>query len=407
MVGVPRRIFTSTFLLLIGAAAWCQSFDELAHGLAQKIASVLKAQSVERVSLSFHDISPMSPPDAAVAYAAVEHELRTMGVSTVETAQADVELTVSLSENLQDRVWVAEIRRKSGQEAQASEIVIEKRPKPVITAGEASIVLEKKLMIEQDERILDVAPLGRALLVLDGEAVSIYETSGSTWQRKLFVRIPISQPWPRDLRGRIVGQTSPQTDAYQAYLPGMTCHGNAGGGLSISCRDESLWPVGSGPRMLGIAQFAPSRNYFDGRIVAPNGSQTTVPAFFSAAQFTVRDNAAWALAGVDGRTHLYNTPVQNTAAWSGLGASIAGLESECGARSQVLAAAAGDDTVADAVQVYNVIDGAPRPVGEAVKFPGPVTALWAAAERGVAFAVARDLRTGRYVAFRLAITCTQ
>jgi hypothetical protein len=159
--------------------------------------------------------------------------------------------------------------------------------------------------------------------------------------------------------------------------------------------------------MLGIAQFAPSRNYFDGRIVTPTGSETTVPAFFSAAQFTVRERAAWALAGLDGRMHLYGTPIQNGGAWTGLGASIAGVESDCGSRSQVLTAASGDDTVADAVQVYNISDGAPRRVGEAVRFPGPVTALWPAADRGVAVAVSRDLRTGRYVAFRLAITCTQ
>jgi hypothetical protein len=407
MVGFPRRIFTPTILLLIGAVAWCQSFDELARGLAQKMSNVLKLQSVEKVSLSFHDVSPLSPPDAAAARAAIERELRALGVNTVEAAQGDAELTVTLSENLHEWAWVAEIRRKSGLEPAATEVVIEKRPKPVIAAGEPSIVLEKKLMLEQDERILDVAPLGRALLVLDGEAVSVYETSGGAWQRKLFVRIPVSQPWPRDLRGRIVAQASPQTDAYQAYLPGMTCHGNAGGGLSISCRDESLWPMGSGPRMLGIAQFAPSRNYFDGRVVTPNGSQTTLPAFFSAAQFTVRENAAWALAGVDGRTYLYNTPIQNSGAWTGLGVSITGVESDCGARSQVLATASGDDTVADIVQAYDIIDGAPRTVGEAVRFPGPVTALWPAAERGVAFAVSRDLRTGRYVAFRLAINCTQ
>lgn len=406
MVGFPRRFFTCIILLLASAAAWCQSFDELAQGLAQKISSMLKSQSVEKVSLSFHDISSMSPPDAAAARALIERELRTLGISTVETIQADAELTVSLSENLQDWVWVAEMRRKSGQEAAAPEVAIEKRAKPVSAAVEASIGIEKKVILEQDEQILDVAPLDRSLLVLSAEAVSLYETSGNAWQRKLFMHIPVSRPWPRDLRGRLVVQTSPQSGAYQAYLPGVTCNGNAGGGLSISCRDESFWPVGSGPHMLGIAQFAPSRNYFDGRIVTPNGSQTTVPAFFSAAQFTVRENAAWALAGVDGRTYLYNTPIKN-GPWIGFGASIAGVESECGARSQVLAAASGDDTVADAVQVYNIIDGVPRPAGEAVRFPGPVTALWPASERGVAFAVSRDLRTGRYVAFRLAITCTQ
>jgi hypothetical protein len=114
---------------------------------------------------------------------------------------------------------------------------------------------------------------------------------------------------------------------------------------------------------------------------------------------------AWALAGVDGRTFLYNTPIKNSSAWAAVGRGIVGLESDCGGHSQVLASAAGDGTVTDSLSAYDVIDGAPRPTGHAVAFPGPVTALWPAAERGVAFAVSRDLRSGRYAAFRLAITC--
>ena len=162
--------------------------------------------------------------------------------------------------------------------------------------------------------------------------------------------------------------------------------------------------------MLGFAQFAPARNYFDGRVIAPNGSTLSVPAFFSAAGFQVGAASAWALAGVDGQTHLYNTPFKNSSAWAAMGSGMiglemVGLESDCGGRSQVLASAAGDGTVTDSVSAYDVIDGAPRPTGDAVAFPGPVTALWPSAERGVAFAVSRDLRSGRYAAFRLAITC--
>ena len=177
--------------------------------------------------------------------------------------------------------------------------------------------------------------------------------------------------------------------------------------MSITCREASLWPIGAGPRMLGFAQFAPARNYFDGRVIAPNGSTVSVPAFFSAAGFQLGASSAWALAGVDGQTHLYNTPIKNSSAWAAMGSGIVGLESDCGGRFQVLAAAAGDGTVTDSVSAYDVMDGAPRSTGDAVAFPGPVTALWPAAERGAAFAVSRDLRSGRYAAFRLAITCAR
>src|SRR5258706_7206745 len=101
--------------------------------------------------------------------------------------------------------------------------------------------------------------------------------------------------------------------------------------MSITCRDASLWPIGAGPRMLGFAQFAPARNYFDGRVIAPNGSTVSVPAFFSAAEFQAGTFSAWALAGVDGQTHLYNMPVKNGASDS-LGNGIAGVETDCGGR---------------------------------------------------------------------------
>ncbi len=303
---------------------------------------------------------------------------------------------MTLSENLRGFVWIAEI--DAGDERA---IVIEEAPKTPTAGGTTSMAIEKKLILEQDRQILDLATMGRGLLVLDSDAVTLYESAAGDWQRRLSVRIPVTRPWPRDLRGRLLTQG----DAYQAYLPGLTCNGNAGGGMSITCRDASLWPIGAGPRMLGFAQFTPARNYFDGRVIAPNGSTGSVPAFFSAAQFQAGTVSAWALAGVDGQTHLYNTPANNGSAWAAIGNGIVGLESDCGGRSQVLASAAGDGTLSDSVSAYDVIDGAPRPTGDAVAFPGPVTALWPSAERGVALAVSRDLRSGRYGAFRLAITC--
>jgi hypothetical protein len=263
------------------------------------------------------------------------------------------------------------------------------------------MAIEKKPMLEEDQRILDLAPMARELLVLDSEAISVYENAPVGWQRKLSVRIPASRPWPRDLRGRLMVQG----EAYQAYLPGLTCHGNTSGGLSITCREESLWPVGAGPGMLGFAQFAPARNFFDGRVVAPNGSSKSVPAFFSAAAVEPRREGMWAFAGLDGRVHLYNAALESAGGWTGWGSDLAEIESECGARSQVLATASGDGAAADSIVAYEIVGGSPQPVGDALPFPGPVTALWPAAERGVAFTISHDLHSGRYAAFRLAITC--
>jgi hypothetical protein len=394
MVGSRLRISFPAILVLVVVTACAQSYDQLAHGLAQKIAARLKPR--EAASLSFHNMSTMNPSEVNAAHAALERELHAQGIALAAPSQGGIEVAVTLSESLEDWVWVAEIRRADGPET-----VMEMRPKPPAVTAATPLIVEKKLLLETDQQILDLAPMARELLVLDSEDVSVYENAAGGWQRKLAVRLPTPRPMPRDLRGRLMVQG----DAYQAYLPGLTCHGNAAGGLGISCRDESLWPVGAGPGMLGFAQFAPSRNFFDGRIVAPNGSQKSLPAFFSAAGIETRGDKMWAFAGIDTRTHLYNAALDGAGGWTGWGSDIAGIESECGERSQVLVTASGDGAATDSIAAYEIVGGSPQPVGEAVSFPGPVTALWPATERGVAFAVSRDLKSGRYAAFRLAITC--
>jgi hypothetical protein len=395
----PLRIFFPAILLLVVVTAVAQNYDQQAHGLAQKIASGLKPR--EAAFLLFQNISTMNPSDVNAARTALERELRALGVALAAPSQGGVEVAVTLSEGLEDSVWVAEVRQADGPE-----IFMEVRPKPPAMAATPSMMVEKKFLLEDDQQILDLAPMGltntpRELLVLDSDAVSVYENTVNGWQRKLAVRIPAPHPWPRDLRGRLMVQG----DAYQAYLPGLTCHGNASGGLGISCRDESLWPLGAGPGMLGFAQFTPSRNYFDGRIVGSNGSPKNLPAFFSVASVETRGDRMWAFAGTDARTHLYNATLENAGGWTGWGSDIAGVASECGERSQLLVTASGDGAVTDSVAAYEIVGGSPQPVGEAVSFPGPVAALWPATERGVAIAVSRDLKSGRYAAFRLAITC--
>ena len=394
MVGTRPRIFLPAILVLASATVWAEAYDEQAHGLAQKIAASMKPR--EDAVLSFRNLSAMSSSDVNGAQTALERELRALGVTLAGQPPDAVQVAVTFSENLREFVWVAEIRHPD-----KTDTAMETRPKPQARTAAPPLSIAKTLIMQEDQRILDLAPLGRDLLVLHSEAVSVYENAANGWQRKLSVRIPAARPWPRDLRGRLMTEG----ETYQAYLPGLTCIGNASSGLGISCRDEFLWPVGAGPGMLGFAQFAPGRNFFDGRVVTPNGSTKSFPAYFSAAAVQSGREGMWASAGVDGQVHLYNAALQGAGGWTGWGSDIAGIGSECGARSQVLATASGDGATADSVVAYEMVGGSPQRVGDALPFPGPVTALWPAAEPGVAFAVSHDLNSGRYAAFRLAITC--
>jgi hypothetical protein len=358
----------------MAVTGWGQSFEEPSHALAQKIAGILKNR--EPISLIFSAPSPE-------AAAALDRELRVLGINT--TAQGGIAVTVTLSENFRGFVWVAQIR---------GEVVIEERPKPPEVAATVSLVIEKKKLLEQESCILDVAPLGHGRLVLDAESVSIYENS----ERKMSIRLPISRPLPRDLRGRLFVQG----DVYQAYLPGLTCNGNTANGLSISCRDEGLWPLGPNARGMSI----PTRNFFE-NFVLPDGMQKRMPPFFTAVYLPDHGRADWVFAATDGRTQLYNAAFETGPTWNGWGSDLVAIGSECGSRTLLLATGTGDDTAPDFVQAFELTDSAPHPVGDPVSFSGPVTALWAASERGAALAVSRDLKSGRYAAFRLAIPCSR
>jgi hypothetical protein len=393
MVGArPRLLIQIILFLVMAAAGWGQDYNEPAQALARKIAAALKNR--DAVTVSFTGMPSLSPSDAAAAREALERELRGLGVNTAGQSQAGVSIAVTLSENLRGLVWVAEVRR-----GDAREVVMVEQPRPAVTAPAASIVIEKKAMFEERERILDLAPLGRNLLVLDAETIAVYELSEGGWRRTLNVRIPVSRSWPRDLRGRMFVQG----DVYQAYLPGLACNGTASGGLSITCRDEALWPLG--PNAYGVLD--PTRNFFFAdRLVLPGGFEKRMPAFFAAASFADRGSAMWAFASTDGRTRLYTAAFEPGDSWDGWSSDIVAVGSPCDARTLLLSTGTGDETVPDSVQAYEVAASVPRALGDPVSFPGPVTALWASSERGVAFAVSRDLRSGRYAAFRLAIPCS-
>jgi hypothetical protein len=59
------------------------------------------------------------------------------------------------------------------------------------------------------------------------------------------------------------------------------------------------------------------------------------------------------------------------------------------------------------VRAYQFPDRDPVAVSEPVAMNGPITALWTEESGSSAIAVARNLRTSQYEAFRLAVSCGQ
>jgi hypothetical protein len=138
------------------------------------------------------------------------------------------------------------------------------------------------------------------------------------------------------------------------------------------------------------AELAPGRNYF---------TEPRLPAYFSTATLDGKK----LVAGIDGKTRIYDAALKEVGQAAGWGSDIVAIQSEC--RNGILASKPGDGTETDAIQLYEITDRGVAPASDPAAFPGPVMALWPSGRPGEAVAVARNLETGRYAAYSLAITC--
>jgi hypothetical protein len=334
---------------------------------------------------------------AAQARAAFEEAVQEGGLRAADISPT-VEVHVTVSENASQFLLVEEASK--GEDRQVW-IAAWKRGEPV-AALPTGMALEKKLLWEQAEQILDIAFPPAGMLVLSPSGITFYARNGMQWAAQRTVPLAPARPWPADLRGRLRLKGA----GFQALLPGMQCDGTTEPSLSAECHaSDEAWVLESGSRALLLADFAATRNYFSGRVTTQAGQRRTVPPFFSAASVESQGRTWWLLVAIDGKTQIFDTAFDAmgtvSAQW---GSDIAGTDAHCGAGSQVLATRPGDRGQPDTVQAFTLIDRAAQPLTEAADFSGPVVALWTSGG-SAATVVTRDLRTGKYSAYAVTVIC--
>lgn len=404
LVSLVAKLTTSllAMLLLLPPKAHPQSiatnWTEAARELARQIAE--KVGSPSNVSLTIKNVSGLSGGDEAEIRRAVESQLSSAGLRMVKPEQSVADIRLTLSRNVQEWLWVAELHHGNSSEALLVPVLI--RQTGPLTGVSSAITLHKTLIwAEPDARaVLDVAVLGggsnpNALLVLDSSMVSLYRMQSSHWELEQAQPIPRSRPWPRDLRGRII---MGHDRKFEAYLPGMKCTGSADSGLTMECHAaDDPWPLGAsddGPRA-----FLGARNFFTGAMTS--GSGNAAP-FFSAAPAQADSKGSLLFAGTDGMLRLSGSPGTGMRGW---GSDLVGVRSECGHNWQALFSGAGDYTQSDSVRAGEVEGSTVVPVSPPLDFGGPITALWTAADGNAAIAVCKNLSTGRYEAFSISVSC--
>ena len=374
--------------------------DAAAQELARKISAACGPAPVSLEMVNRSDLSKKSLDQINLG---IRAQLGALGVHVVPAEQATAAVKITISENLRNYVWVAEIRQ--GSEASTA-IVSTSRPEGTFQRDTSPAFTVRRIPLwAQEERILDVAVLEESaaptlIAVLDPEKIAFYRFVDNHWRQEQALAIVHTRTWPRDMRGRLIPR---QDHLLDIYLPGVFCQTPNSAPLSLVCRDsDDPWLL-SGQFPLG-AFFAPTRNFFTGVLSPGIGKQTSTVKFYSAAPLPRPTYTLWLLAGEDGNLHLLDG-VSEQSASLGWGSDLAAIKTSCGSGWQILATRAGDDS-ADAIRAYEIADREPAAVSQPLEFGGGITALWAETKGGTAIAVSRNADTGNYEAFRLALACT-
>jgi hypothetical protein len=392
------------FCLLCGSSTrlWSLGWEVPEQQLAHKIAA---ATGPGVVSLEVVNRSSISRNDSEEITRALQIHLSAAGVQSVKAEQAAASVQVSLSENLQNYVWVAEIHQGTSE----SSVVMISFPHPAgatFSTESSALTVRKTLLWSQDQRILDVVSLDvngnpLNLIVLTPDQLGLYRFQDGHWQQDQSLPITHARSWPRDLRGRLVLS---KAHLFDIYLPGTFCQSTAVAPLSIACHESNdPWPVGNEQFTLS-AFFVPRRNFFTGALVPGVGKQTTAPSFYSAAALPREKYALWLFAATSGQIHALDGTADQTIVKSGWGSDIASIKTNCGSGWQVLASGSGD-AAPDTIRVFEFPDREPVPVAQPLELNGNITALWTEPSGSTAIVISQNSGTGRYEVYRLAIAC--
>jgi len=408
-------------VLSLAMAARAADWSIPEQQLARKIVAVTGAGAVP---VTIENRSSLGRRDYDVIQNGLRAALEGVGIHFAAADQAGSGITISLSENPASYVWIAEIRKATGETVVV--MVSVARPGAAGTRDAVPLSLRKISLWTQSDPVLDVAvleenPAPAQIAVLEAERVVLYRLQNSRWTQEQALGIVHVRAWPRDLRGRVI----PARDhPFDVYLPGVICRA-AGSPLSMSCREsDDPWPlvavgmtagnasvfpgagaVTSGPGVIPptAAFFAPTRNFFTGVLAPGAGKFSTVPKFYSAAALPRDKYTLWLFAATDHQLHLIDGTTDTTARL-GWGSEVASVRTSCGAGWQVLATS-GVDQAEDSVRAYEFPDREPVAVSAAVDFPGSITAMWTDGKGDTTVVLVRE--TGGYEAFRLAMSCTQ
>ncbi|HLJ50291.1 MAG TPA: hypothetical protein VKU01_29960 [Bryobacteraceae bacterium] len=342
-------------LLFFAAIGFTQTSADAIRQVAAKILAQIPPRSA--VALDFENRSSTPAADA--------DELR----HGLEDALKEGGLTLSDGSETRLHAWISENKAGPLLIVQSGALTaIATWSRPPIAAKELRLTIQREIVREQNEPILDFLPVDQSTLILEPDRV----VRIAPGQPDRIAPLTATTPMPRDPRGRL--DRTPE--GIRLSSPGTTC--------TVAPTPELKTTCPSGDPL----HWAAGRNYFE---------DSELGRYYT----TADTGNGLAIAAVDGTTRLAALTI------TGWGSDIAGIASICGSKHQVLATgfAAGDSQ--DYLQAFEITSAGAVPVSEPLILPGAVTALWPGDTPTAARLVVHNLRTGMYEASRISIACTQ
>jgi hypothetical protein len=352
--------------------------------------------------LTMANRSNLADDDVAAIRHALERELRSAGL-TVRSKDADSAVRVTLSQNTNGLLWVAEVQE--GSEIKVAMLPVEGSSPAAGVPVAPAITLHANLIHAQAEPILDVATLGTGsdqhIAILSPQFIRLYAQTPGNWMAVGSFGIAHTQPFPRDIRGHMV----PASDhVFDAYLPGVVCaatKNSDGWALTITCSDsDDPWPLASQK-----AYYNSARNFFTG-VLTP-GFGPKLPPFYSAAEITRAGGNTFLFNDVGGTVHGLEGNSQRTLIGTrDWGSDFAAVRSGCGQGTQLLTSAAGWPT-SDSIRAYEISGREATPVSAPLNFDGIVTAVWPSTDSTSAVVVVEKQQESRYEAYSVSVVCSR
>jgi hypothetical protein len=341
-----RRAFILSFFLAFAAASskgqaaaqFPADWTNALGSLADKIAAVTKRG--EGLSLEAKNLSSLSAADVDSLRQLLVTDLSRRNRRIVTKSSADTALQVTFSESVDAYVWIAQIL---GGDKENVVMVSVAAPNQKTSAKEAPLTLHRKVIWEQDTKILDFGIVGEStaggssiLIVLGTDKLSFYGSQDKDWKLARTVDLQHGRPAQRGVRGRLDLQAS------KAELPDAECTGDFRHPETVTCASIPTTADPESPRQPIAIQGWQAEDY-------------------------------------------------------------AVLERNCDDDSLTLASGTGDWTEPDFIQAYGGtnLSAASQPI----QVPGPVLELCRNDDGKSARVVSRNLKTGVYEASIVSVSC--